>query len=233
MSLPDVDSPSAEVDWPSVLEHTLPHVDLFVPSAEELLCMLDREAFTRKRSEAQPAIIEPGRPMAGQGREMLDLITTDEVSQMAARCLAMGTRLALVKCGRRGLCVLTAPAPVWDGAGAASPAIEMWHSRALWDPSFHVADVAGATGSGDAAAAGFLASVLRGLSLEDALHMANAVGACNLTAPDAQGGILSWEETAAKVESGWPRNPLDLSEEGWRWDPEVNLWRGPDDRRGP
>ncbi len=53
MSLPDVDSPSAEVDWPSVLELTLPHVDLFVPSAEELLCMLDREAFTRRRSEAQ------------------------------------------------------------------------------------------------------------------------------------------------------------------------------------
>ncbi len=52
MSLPDPESPSGRVDWDAVLRRVLPNVDLFLPSIEEVLYFLERDAFLQKRAEA-------------------------------------------------------------------------------------------------------------------------------------------------------------------------------------
>jgi sugar/nucleoside kinase (ribokinase family) len=44
-TLPDPSSPAGRVDWPAILDNTLPLVDLFVPSIEELLFLLNRETL--------------------------------------------------------------------------------------------------------------------------------------------------------------------------------------------
>ena len=45
MSLPDPASVSGRVDWRSILERVLPYVDIFLPSIEEALYMVDRQKF--------------------------------------------------------------------------------------------------------------------------------------------------------------------------------------------
>ena len=45
MSLPDPQSPAGQVDWRDWLTHVLPTVDLYLPSIEETLFMLDRPRF--------------------------------------------------------------------------------------------------------------------------------------------------------------------------------------------
>ena len=82
----------------------------------------------------------------------------------------------------------------------------------------------GTTGAGDATIAGFLAALLRGLPVKDAATMAVAVGACNVEAADALGGLRSWEETEARVAEGWPQRELILIEPGWHRDPAYGLW---------
>jgi hypothetical protein len=60
--------------------------------------------------------------------------------------------------------------------------------------------------------------------------VAAAVGACNVEAADALGGLRSWEETRARIEAGWPRQKLDFEAiPGWRFDPTRQLWLGPND----
>src|SRR5438876_436164 len=94
------------------------------------------------------------------------------------------------------------------------------------------AQVAGTTGSGDATIAGCLMGILRGMSPEETLQAACAVGACNVEAVDALSSIRSWPETAKRIAAGRPRLPIALNhaEAGWRWDSTHEVWIGPMDR---
>jgi len=58
-------------------------------------------------------------------------------------------------------------------------------------------DAVDTTGAGDAFAAGFIAGVYLGWSLEDTARLANAVGALCVTGIGAAGGVTSLEETIA------------------------------------
>lgn len=216
MSMPDPASPSGKVDWVAILERTLPHVDYFLPSAEEILFMLHRDRFDALSAEAK-------------GRDLLDFIGADLLSAMAGQLLAMGTAAVGIKCGHRGFYLRTADQKRFAQCGRGAPAdIRNWAARELWEPSFHV-KVASAVGAGDAAIAGFLSALLRGYSIEQTLKIACAVGACSVEVLDAVGGVRSWEETINRINNGWTKNPLEVAEPGWRYDDRQQTWHGPVD----
>ena len=63
MSLPDPQSESGQAAWGKILDNTLPYVDIFLPSIEEALFMMQRERFLRMKAEhggAEPHSIDPG-----------------------------------------------------------------------------------------------------------------------------------------------------------------------------
>ena len=197
-AMPDPNGPSGQVDWRRVLERTLPHVDIFLPSLDELQFMLKRA-------------ILPG--------------STDVViSEVAAEILGMGVSIVALKLGDRGLYVRTRTVPFLEG--------DRWQNRELWAPCFEPEPLVGTTGAGDATIAGFLAGVLRGQPIEEAITSAVAVGACNVEAADALSGVRSWEETQARVTAGWARQPVTIGAPGWTWDQRHALWIGPHDRLG-
>lgn len=205
MSMPDPASEAGQVDWRAVLKRTLPHVDIFLPSFEELLYMLRPETFKRLKRAGEEAL-KPER--AGL------------VSEIASELLAMGPQIVGIKLGPLGFYIRTARQVVLPRLAAS------WHNRELWAPCFQV-KVAGTVGAGDATVAGFLAGLLRGLNLEDALDTACAVGACCVEAPDAVSGVKPWEETRARMRRGWLRHELALPD-GWHQVAGA-LWRGPHD----
>jgi sugar/nucleoside kinase (ribokinase family) len=214
MAMPDPAGPSGRVDWRALLAGALPEVDLFVPSVEETLFMLRRERFD---------------DLSRAAGELLDELAVEEVSSLGAEALVLGARIVLLKLGHRGLYLRTAPNLVSRRLGRGGPGNSAaWSGRELWAPSFAV-DVVGTTGAGDAAIAGFLASVLRGVGPEEAITWSAAVGACNVETADATSGVQGWEETLARVRAGWPRRPMAIDSAGWRWDDRVLLWRGPHD----
>ena len=86
-------------------------------------------------------------------------------------------------------------------AMGASPT--SWAGAQVWQPAFAV-DVAGTTGAGDAAYAGFLAALIRGLPADQCARWACAVAACNIEAADATSGVRSWAETEARLATAWP-----------------------------
>lgn len=54
MALPDPASEAGKIDWRQILQATLPWVDLFLPSIEEILYMLRRDQFDQLSASAGP-----------------------------------------------------------------------------------------------------------------------------------------------------------------------------------
>lgn len=199
MAMPDPNGPSGQANWRRVLERTLPYVDIFLPSLDELLFMLRRYV-------------------------PLPPIPADSIiSDVAAEMLGMGAGILVLKLGSRGLYLRIGPEGV-SGLGDGS-----WQNRELWSSCFQPDSLVGTTGAGDATIAGFLAAVLRGQSIEAALTSAVAVGACNVEAADAISGIRSWDDTQARIRAGWERAPVAIDAPGWTWHAGHGLWVGPYD----
>ena len=208
MAMPDPNAPSGQANWPVILKNTLPWVDLFVPSVDEILLMLYPDIFSRVTAGTTP-------------------ITPALCSSIAGNLLEMGATVILLKAGDLGLYLRTATKAKLAGMGRAKPAdVTRWANREFWTPVFKTTS-AGTTGAGDAAIAGFLAALLRNLSPTEAVTLAAAVGACNVEAPDALGGIRSWSETLARLEAGWPRKKVAFNIPGWHFDKNRQLWLGP------
>jgi sugar/nucleoside kinase (ribokinase family) len=213
MAFPDPSSEAGHADWNDILKSVLPHVDIFMPSVEEILFMLRRDAY-QKMCEAS-------------GSEILPLITPGLLSDLAREIIAMGAKIVGLKLGERGLYVRTGSKEQIRTLGNAQPSEpEAWSAKEMWMPCFNV-EVAGTTGSGDATIAGFLAALLRDCSLEEAATMAVAVGACNVEAADALSGIRTWEETTRRVANGWERRSLRIDSPDWQFDSARHIWRGP------
>jgi len=214
LALPDPDSEAGRADWDAILRKTLPHVDLFVPSIEEVLYCLDRGRFLAERAEAK-----------ARGVELLETIATQDFSRLAGVLLGYGALVVMLKAGRRGIYARTA-ARERLARSALDP--ETWADRELWMPPFVVEKIASATGAGDCAIAGFLAGVAKGEGLESCLAYAAACGAENLSAYDATSGVKSWSETTRMLK-GWRKVRIELGGD-WRFDEEAGLWRGPSGR---
>lgn len=224
LSMPDPNSVAARADWHAILKATLPYVDIFVPSVEELLLMLRRPLFEQLTKKV------------GHAR-LLDAVPPDVISELGKSLLAMGAKMVGLKVGYRGLYLRTAEAEVLAQMGRAEPPKLMtWAERELWAPCFETR-VIGTTGAGDATIAGFLLGLLRGMSPYATLSAACAVGACSVEAADAISGVQSWPETLLRIANGWPRllpegkksSPLDMKHFGWRWDEQHEVWVGKED----
>jgi len=213
MAWPDPAAESGQAPWERILARVLPHVDIFLPSLDEILFMLDRPRL--EQMEARGGI---------NGQAEADLL-----NGLAGRLLDMGTAVVVLKLGDQGLYLRTGadPARVAALAGLTEPGA--WVDRELLAPCF-LANAVGTTGAGDCAVAGFLAGLVHGLTPEEVLTSAVAVGACNVEAADATSGVPSWQEVQARVAAGWERRPVSLPLAGWEWDEATGLWRSEADR---
>ena len=211
MSHIDPNAEAGKAGWRDILTAALPYVDLFLPSIEELLVALHPENYSLLVSQSRDGNILP-------------LVTTSMLHDLSQELLGMGVKIAVIKLGDRGLYLHTAGREAVAGMGRASPADPAaWANKELWAPCFRV-QVVGTTGSGDSTIAGFLSSLLRGKTPEEAATNAVAVGACNVEAPDALSGLRSWEETLTRIASGWDRLGFDMRETSWVYEKDSGFW---------
>jgi sugar/nucleoside kinase (ribokinase family) len=210
-SFPDPTIPPGSVDWNRIFAQALPFTDVFLPSLEEILLML-----------------EPER--AEQGSEAIAQAPVEDISCLAGRLIEMGAAAVAIKAGERGLYLRTASERRLRDAGPGfSPDHSAWADRELWSNAF-ATNVVGTTGTGDAAIAGFLLGLLRGMSPEETITAACAVGATCCEAADSTSGVQSWEEISRRLDQGWKRAEVPLGE-GWMANDERGIYFGPHDIR--
>lgn len=186
----DPNSEAGQVDWEKLLANALPHVDVFCPSIDELLFMLDRRRFEK-------AVADGGFDAARHvDHELLRWISN--------KCIELGAGVVAIKLGEQGLYLRTTSDQArLKALGRATPAnLEIWTDREVLSPCFEV-NVVGTTGSGDCTIAGLLSALVRGESPEEVVRCAVAVGGASVEASDAVSGVSSWSSIAQRIEQGW------------------------------
>ncbi|NOZ62838.1 MAG: carbohydrate kinase family protein [Calditrichaeota bacterium] len=215
MALPDPDSASGKAPWPKILERVLPYVDLFIPSIEEIFYMLDREKYFQIKK-------------AAGNRDVVDFIDVNDYQRLAQKCLDLGAQMVALKAAHKGIYFYSRKIRAKNGVPKNA---ENWSNRELWSPAFRIEKIASATGSGDSAIAGFLAAIVQGRDVEDALNYANCTGYQNLHELDAISGIKSWDETTQMLkERKLKKIEISLDESNWKWSVEHQLWVGAGDK---
>ncbi|GAF76268.1 unnamed protein product, partial [marine sediment metagenome] len=200
LTIPDPDSPSGKADWREILERALPHVDVFVPSAEEILATMAPEEYGRIASNAA-------------GGDMIDAVPEGLLRELGGRLLDCGVKVLLIKAGHRGAYLRTGDVAALNAKGFELPD-ENWSNREMWAPAFALdrEKVQNASGAGDAAVAGFLAAMLDGTTVEAAAKCAMLAGRDNLYGADALAGLPDWQGMAGELLSERaPASDLRLS----------------------
>lgn len=190
MAAVDPTSEAGKADWLKILANTLPYVDFFVPSFEEICFMLDRPRYERLNAKG------------GDMTEKLDIEA--EAAPLADKLMELGCKVVLIKCGTSGMYYRTADANTLSAIGKrVSIDTELWADCCGVQRCFVPDAVLSGTGAGDTSIAAFLTAVLRGKSPAQCVALACAEGACCVTAYDALSGIESLEVLEARIKSGW------------------------------
>lgn len=195
MAAIDPDTEAGKLDWNEILKQVLPYVDFFVPSVEELCFMLDKERFAQWQKRAA------GKDIT----EVLDI--ENDVKPLADICMSYGVKVLLIKCGAPGIFYKTANK---QSLSQISRRIDLdtlsWADKEGFEASYKPDCILSGTGAGDTSIAAFLASVLNGESLETAMQLATATGACCVTSYDSLSSLKPLNELKEKINSGWKKN---------------------------
>lgn len=193
MAMVDPASKAGQADWLKILTEALPHVDFFVPSVEEICFMLDRPRYEEWSKRAA-------------GGELVNILRKEDIAPLAEKCMELGTRVLLLKCGAPGLYYKTGSAVMMEklheltGINASD-----WTDREGFENSYLPEKVLSGTGAGDTTIAAFLTAMLEGYSFERCIQLAAAEGASCVEAYGALEGIRALEELERRIDNGWTK----------------------------
>lgn len=186
----DPNSDAGRVDWVKILAATLPHTDFFVPSFEELCFMLNRPRYDA---------------LSARGGDMAENLDMDaDVRPLAEKCLELGCRAVLIKCGTSGMYYKTSNRESMKNVGSRLELdADTWASQEGVQPCFVADRVLSGTGAGDTSIAAFLLAATMGKTPAECAALAAAEGACAVTEYDALSGLKPLDELEKRIASGW------------------------------
>lgn len=195
MAMVDEKAESGAADWESILGKTIPYVDFFVPSIEELAIMIDKPRYREWQKRAR-------------GRDITTVLNIEkDVRPLAEKMLSMGAKVLLVKCGAAGLYLASADARALSQAASGyADKLKGWENIRYFEASYRPEKVLSGTGAGDTCIAAFLLAVSQGYSYQECMQLSAATGASCVEAYDALSGLKSFRELQEKIQKGWEKN---------------------------
>ena len=143
--------------------------------------------------------------LSARGGDMTDsLDMLQDVKPLADKCLELGCRAVLIKCGISGMYYKTSGKEAMESVGSRLQLdAEAWADQEGIQPCFRADQVLSGTGAGDTSIAAFLMAAVNGKTPEVCAALAAAEGACAVTAYDALSGLRTLDVLEARIASGW------------------------------
>ena len=211
MALPDPNSPAGRADWKEILKKVLPYVDIFAPSFEEILYMLDREIYLEMLS-------------GSENGDLISQITEDLLHNISNKLLDFGAKIVLIKLGDQGIYLRTSnPSSLEDLELDGKRVFSEWAGREIVSPCFE-AEFKGALGAGDATLAGFLAAIVKEKTIHESIQLALGVGACCVEEMDPISGIPHWDDVCKRINLGWKKHKGFTLGPDWHFIDEFGQW---------
>jgi len=192
MSGIDAEAENGRVNWKLILKKVLPYVDFFLPSAEELCFMMDKDLYDRWLERAG-------------GDDMMKYVDPiEDVAPLADELIEKyHAKVVVIKCGCKGMYYKTADYHILSEIGANVPInLKNWTDQSGWVKPFAPHVIRSATGAGDTSIAAFIATLLEGMSVRDCVRFAAAEGACCLEGYDALSGLRTIPELSKMFLTG-------------------------------
>ena len=143
--------------------------------------------------------------LSARGGDMTEgLNMLQDVKPLAEKCLALGCKAVLIKCGISGMYYKTSDKATMETVGSRLELnADNWADQEGIQPCFKADQVLSGTGAGDTSIAAFLLAAAEGKNPAQCAALAAAEGACAVTAYDALGGLKQLDELEARIASGW------------------------------
>lgn len=188
MTFVDPSSEAGQVDWQALLKNVLSSTDVFLPSLDEILFMVDREKYNQLVTDF--------------GENIVQGVDAEWVEKTAQKLIDLGVPVVVIKLGKDGLYLRTATSV--PGRAAA------WNNISRFQSCFSTS-VVGTTGAGDCTIAGFLAAYVDGASPEESMISAVATGSASTESLDAVSTIPHRSQLQTRIDSGWKKLPGKFS----------------------
>lgn len=160
----DPSSEAGQQDWTAILNRVLPHVDFFVPSYDELRC-----------------ILTPDR-----------LSTGDELASISAELGASNILIKHGHYGMYYMNGdITTQREIADRAGLES--LDTWADKRGWIDAVKAKKEVSGLGAGDTSVAAYLSAMLRGYPFDGCLRLAAIEGSLCVAKATATGGLKPFE----------------------------------------
>ena len=206
----DAESEAGQADWNEILKKTLPYVDFFAPSVEELCFMIDRpryEAWQQRYEDAQKESDDSESTEAGGISDITEILDLEhDIKPLADKCMEYGCKVLLIKCGAPGIYFKTAGedklSQISERVGLD---VSSWSDKSWFEKSYVPDCILSGTGAGDTSIAAFLTAMLEGYTPERCLQLMTATGASCVTAYDSLSGLKTFDELIAKIDKGWKK----------------------------
>ncbi len=195
----DPQSLAGAQDWHQIFTDLLPHVDLFLPSFEEICALIWPEKYAQLMEKADGDDV------------CLHLSLHEDVEPLAERIMAYGCRMVMLKCGAAGLYLKTSTEDVMRSifeAKIPDACVKEWADQSVFQKSFVPDKIVSGTGAGDTAIAAFLYSLALGKSPKVCLENAAGTGSMNLTHYGSLSGLLPIEQLRERIDAGWATQDL-------------------------
>ena len=143
--------------------------------------------------------------LSARGGDMTaNLNMLQDVKPLADKCLELGCKAVLIKCGISGMYYKTSDCAAMEQVGSRLELdAQQWADQEGIQPCFRADQVLSGTGAGDTSIAAFLLAAAEGKAPAQCAALAAAEGACAVTAYDALGGLKKLDELEARIASGW------------------------------
>ena len=214
LALPDPESEAGRADWRQILLRTLPFTDIFFPSLEEILFMLDRPVFDSITAQVNAT-----------GISFIDAFDMDHLTCLTDQILEMGSAIVVIKLGKKGLYIRTSTAAKIAAIGKAAPGDSSeWAEKAWFAPSYFVEKIVSTAGAGDASIAGVLSGLLSGQSSHLSLQLGCAAAAQKIQIRKSFGGIDPLSYLLPQLEN-WKQEDIVSIPDNWTYDIEKCIWK--------
>ena len=192
----DPASPAGKADWEAILTKTLPYVDIFLPSAEEVCFMLDRPLYNEWNQRAA----------GGDVTRVLNM--EKDVKPLAKKLIQLGAKVVVVKCGVPGMFYMSScVAEMGNLLSAHKLRAGEWCGIEGFERSYFQPNVVSGTGAGDTSIAAFLVTMLDGYGIDRCMKLAVATGACCVSAYDSLSGLEPLDRLWQRILDGWEKEP--------------------------
>ncbi len=179
MALPDPTAPAGQKDWIKILSDAMPYVDIFVPSFEELLLMLNRARYDE---------------LSEKGQDLIELMELSDLTMLSDMLLDMGVGILVIKCGLKGYYIRTNNAERIANIPGLDLDVATWADREFICQALDTQDIVSATGAGDSSISGFLCGILNGKTPDECARCAVSTAHFCLQTVDAASGIPKFDK---------------------------------------